>query len=356
MFAIHVLRFSLLMIASDSNGQMDLLLDSLRRSEGQISQHIDFLSMMTGHLAMSEECLQEKYILPVFEKILKEFPNQKVQRRLAQICTEKEMPILVQALNRVEETSATVSALPVAQPTNSGPRPRALKTMVQLPSNQQSGTNIQCIGTPQGLTGKPKPTIQDLTQNKENTDNQQSVKVATDRRSVFFENYIKPYKQEKPLQKISHNEKNNRQLKVVSSNDRDKNSSKDSKKLTPRYNRIIKQAHKPKPMLRPITNSMHVVTAQTLSLTNLHKMKMSFADFPDFSETDNGVFSHMATQQTFEDCPTDLQSGNSNCFNQVEETHSIDFDAFNDGVIAMRTPIKLPDPVDPGMPALNLDD
>lgn len=356
MFSIHVLRFSLLTTASEKNGQWDSLLSYLQQAEDQISQHIDFLSMITGHFALSEECLQEKIILPVFEKISKDFPHQKVLRRLSQMCSEKEMSTLAQALNRLEKAVGSNASLPPTQLINSDQKPRALKSMVPLPLRHQSGTNVQASNFQQPLIEKCKPINQEFTQNKENTDNQQTNKVSFDRKVAFFESFIKPHKQERPLEKINHNEKAKRQLKVTSFNDRDKNSSKDSKKLAPRYTRIIKQAHKFKPMLRPIDDNTHVVSAQTLSFTNLQKMKMSFADFADFSENENAIFGSLTTQPTFEDSHNELQSGNSNCFNHTEETHSIDFDALNDGVIAMRTPIKLPDPVDTGMPALNLDD
>jgi len=356
MFAIHVLRFSMLVAASDKIGQRDALSASLQQSEDLIAQHIDFLSMITAHFALGDLCLQEKVILPVFEKISKDFPHQKILRRLSQICSEKEMSTLVQALNRLEEALGVNDPLTISQQTNSDQKPRALKSMVPLPPRHESGTNVQANHFQAPLPEKCKPTNQELAQNKENADNQQASRVALDRKVAFYESFIKPHRQERPVEKINQSAKAKRPLKVVSLNDRDKNSSKDSKKLAPRYNRIIKQAHKFKPMLRPVDDNAHVVNAQTLSFTSLQKIKMSFADFPDFSENENGMFGSLATQPTFEDSHNELQWGNSNCFNHAEETHSIDFDALNDGVIAMRTPIKVADPVDPRMPPLSLDD
>ena len=112
--------------------------------------------------------------------------------------------------------------------------------------------------------------------------------------------------------------------------------------------------------LERTTQSPAILTPHLCSLETFRQLKISLADFGDFGDYELQFGS--LTQPTYDESNEEVKSSDSNGLNDAgaldlrNNEQSIDLNEWTRDIVAVCTPVKVCEIIDPSMPNLDLED
>ena len=357
MLGMHLLAIALFSL-TEEHGSKDMskdagLFETLPALEESTAQLFDGLSLLCGHFRLPADFLEREVLLPVFDDLLRNFYSNSLAGKFKRWCEERELTIasenITQTDREVRRRSGGVPVIHVLQPTASAVGGEEKDTCPQVAEHTQT----------------PNPFLFSII--KENVKKDELPKNSTptnaplNRKDLFFERFISSQEHNKRSQIQSQAcLAAERQLKRCHSS-RNQNFPQPAaaiaggqlSKKQSRHRRIIKQSMRERPRGR--TNTLAdlanctIVDPRRCAFTSFQQLRMTLNDLPDAYPNTN------FTQSTLEESLADNKSGSWNCF-VPEDSHSIDLEAWNQNIVAVKTPIKEFETLDCEIPTLDLEE
>jgi len=348
---------------------------SIKITEDLVGLHLNHLLACKDLYGWSDEYLQNGLVIPIIRKLLNHFSSVNLIKILQRLSSEYELAMAATELKTIEQqatkpedTSVPEHSPKVAMRVQSIFEKSLNRNMSEFEIHKiprKSENNIAessrirpFANSPTTITyPKNEPTNDDIdAQNKENTKSQLNNASSGDRKAFFYSSFIAGQEKKEPESALKNSKAKRPDNRVKNSSRQETSLSKlgseNSRRMPGRYNRIIKNAHKSKPKItakgQKLSDSVNVLTPQNLTLASLQRIGMTFGNLSDCGDYDQN-------HPTYENSHNEFETEASNTFPRKMSQIYVEFDTWNNDVIAAKTPVMDSQHTDEAMPSIDLD-
>jgi hypothetical protein len=375
MLALHVVLLALQVEHEEILSVTETATENVKTTERLVGQHLDFLVIGMRHHHWSDEYLEHELLIPIFRKVITHFRRVKLIKILKRISAEHGLAITVAELKAIEQPTTNPEDIHLL---GHAPKPLTEGQSFFEKSKTEKMSEIEIHKIPrkhennlaESVHIKPfvnSPTTVTHTKNqmaegdtnvqdKENTQSQLNNASPKDRKAFFFEKFIHG-KEEKRLEKNPKVEiAKKKDVRELNFKNQEASLSQpdceSSRRKSGRYNRIIKNAHKSKSKViqknQKILRTSDILTPQNLTMASMQQIGMTFANLSDCCE-------YEPSHPTYENSHNEFETEASNTFPIKMSQIYVEFDSWNNEVIAAKTPVAELQNLDEAMPSLDLE-